>query len=264
VLQKISLNGVQIIFLRKLARKTWAYFEQFVTQKDNWLPPDNYQEHPVERIAHRTSPTNIGLSLMANLAAVDFGYITNGQFIERTTNTFNSLQQMERYKGHFYNWYDTITLGPLPPHYISTVDSGNLAGQLLTLRQGILSMPGQPIIGEQLFKGINDTVQILRTEIKSKNNIRAIQQTLNTILTMETFTLRSVSSQLSQLMSDVENLLAELNQLQDQQSPWPNALRSQCQHVQNELSLVTPWLALSPVPEKFAGLLDMDKVPDLV
>ncbi|HLO81862.1 MAG TPA: glucoamylase family protein, partial [Chitinophagaceae bacterium] len=264
VLQKISLNGVQIIFLRKLARKTWAYFEQFVTQKDNWLPPDNYQEHPVERVAHRTSPTNIGLSLMANLAAVDFGYITIGQFIERTTNTFNTLQQMERNKGHFYNWYDTITLNPLPPHYISTVDSGNLAGQLLTLRQGILAMPDQPILGMQLFKGINDTVQILRSEIKSKNNIRAIQQTLNTILTLEPFTLRAVSSHISQLMIDVENLLAEDNQGQDQQSPWQNALRSQCQHVQNELALVTPWLAQGPVPEKFSGLLEMDKVPDLV
>ncbi|HEX5669076.1 MAG TPA: cyclic beta 1-2 glucan synthetase, partial [Chitinophagaceae bacterium] len=89
VSRMVSLNKAQISFLRKLARKTWAYFDHFVTPMDNWLPPDNYQEHPVERIAHRTSPTNIGLSLMANLGAVDFGYITVGQFIERTTNTFN-------------------------------------------------------------------------------------------------------------------------------------------------------------------------------
>ena len=96
----------QLIFLRKLARKTWAFFETFVGEQDNWLPPDNYQEHPVERIAHRTSPTNIGLSLLANLSAVDFGYLSTGKFIERTTNTIATMCKLERYKGHFYNWYD--------------------------------------------------------------------------------------------------------------------------------------------------------------
>ena len=134
------LTAEQTVFLRKLARKTWDFFETFVGPEDNWLPPDNYQEHPVARIAHRTSPTNIGLSLLANLAAYDFGYITAGQFAERTANTFRTMQPLERHRGHFFNWYDTQSLKPLQPLYISTVDSGNLAGHLLTLRPGLLAI----------------------------------------------------------------------------------------------------------------------------
>ena len=86
------LTAEQTVFLRKVARKTWDFFETFVGPEDNWLPPDNYQEHPVARIAHRTSPTNIGLSLLANLSAYDFGYITAGQLVERTANTFHTMQ----------------------------------------------------------------------------------------------------------------------------------------------------------------------------
>jgi hypothetical protein len=128
--QVAILTGEQNIFLRKLARKTWSFFERFVVLEDNWLPPDNFQEQPVEQIAHRTSPTNIGLSLLGNLTAMDFGYITAGQFIDRTSKTISTMEKMERYKGHFYNWYDTGSLNPLFPKYISTVDSGNLAGHL--------------------------------------------------------------------------------------------------------------------------------------
>ena len=134
------LTEAQTVFLRQLARKTWDFFETFVGPEDNWLPPDNYQEHPVARIAHRTSPTNIGLSLLANLAAYDFGYITGGQLAERTANTFHTMHRLERHRGHFFNWYDTQILQPLLPVYISTVDSGNLAGHLLTLRPGLLAL----------------------------------------------------------------------------------------------------------------------------
>ena len=108
---------------------------------DHWLPPDNFQEHPVAVVAHRTSPTNIGSSLLANLAAYDFGYIPAGQLIERTAQ--RAATRCERWSatdGHFYNWYDTRTLEPLPPLYVSTVDSGNLAGHLLTLRPGLLAL----------------------------------------------------------------------------------------------------------------------------
>ena len=136
--KSISLDKKQKDFLNKLSRKIWAFFETFVVSGDNWLPPDNYQESPVERIAHRTSPTNIGLSLLANLTAFDFGYIPMQVLLIRTSNTLQTLQKMERYAGHFYNWYDTQTLLPLPPNYISTVDSGNMAGHLITLKQGLL------------------------------------------------------------------------------------------------------------------------------
>ena len=129
-----------------MARKTWAFFETYVGPDDHWLPPDNYQEHPVARVAHRTSPTNMGLALLANLSAYDFGYLSGGQLIERTGNAFRSMEALERYRGHFYNWYDTQSLTPLLPIYISSVDSGNLAGQVLTLRAGLLALPDQPFL----------------------------------------------------------------------------------------------------------------------
>ena len=128
------LSADQTVFLRKLSRRTWAFFDTFVGQEDNWLPPDNVQEHPVGRVAHRTSPTNMGLALLANLSAYDFGYIPAGTLIERTANALRTMDSLERYRGHFYNWYDTQSLKPLTPLYVSTVDSGNLAGHLLTLR----------------------------------------------------------------------------------------------------------------------------------
>ena len=122
----------QAHFLRNLARKTWAYFETYVGPDDHFLPPDNVQEHPAVTIAHRTSPTNMGLALLANLTAHDFGYLSTGQLIVRTTNALRA-GIAGRYRGHFYNWYDTQTGSPLAPRYVSTVDS-NLAGHLLTLR----------------------------------------------------------------------------------------------------------------------------------
>ena len=155
------LTADQTIFLRRLSRKTWAFFETFVGPEDHWLPPDNYQEYRVATVAHRTSPTNMGLALLANLSAYDFGYIPAGQLIERTENALRTMESMARYRGHFYNWYDTQSLKPLLPMYISTVDSGNLAAHLLTLRAGLLALPDQRIPGTHLFDGLNDTLRIL-------------------------------------------------------------------------------------------------------
>src|SRR5204862_4242553 len=107
----------QTHFLRRLARKTWAYFETHVGPDDHWLPPDNFQEHPAVGIAHRTSPTNMGLALLANLAAHDFGYVSSGTLVERTANALGTMQGLERHEGHFYNWYDTRSLKPLAPLY---------------------------------------------------------------------------------------------------------------------------------------------------
>jgi cyclic beta-1,2-glucan synthetase len=155
------LTADQTLFLRKLSRKTWAFFETFVGPEDHWLPPDNYQEHPVAGVAHRTSPTNMGLALLANLSAYDFGYISTGRLIERTANALQTMEALERHRGHFYNWYDTQSLQPLLPTYISTVDSGNLAGHLLTLRAGLLALPDQQILGARWFDGLSDTLRIV-------------------------------------------------------------------------------------------------------
>ena len=155
------LTADQTLFLQKISRKTWAFFETFVGPEDHWLPPDNYQEHPVARVAHRTSPTNMGLALLANLAAYDFGYISAGRLVERTENALHTMAALERHRGHFYNWYDTQSLQPLLPIYISTVDSGNLAGHLLTLRAGLLALPDQQILGARWFDGLSHTLRII-------------------------------------------------------------------------------------------------------
>ena len=106
------LSERQWTFLRALARRTWRYFEVLVDAEEHWLPPDNFQEVPEPVVASRTSPTNIGLALLANLAAHDFGYLSGGQLLERTDNTLAAMERLERYRGHFYNWYDTRTLQP--------------------------------------------------------------------------------------------------------------------------------------------------------
>ena len=126
--RETQLTARQSVFLQKTARRTWAFFETFVGTDDHWLPPDNYQEHPVGVIAHRTSPTNMGLALLANLSAYDFGYIPTGYLVERTANTLAAMAKLTRNRGHFYNWYDTQSMQPLTPLYISSVDSGNLGG----------------------------------------------------------------------------------------------------------------------------------------
>ena len=159
--RKASLTLAQMSFLRMLSRRTWAFFDHFIGAQDHWLPPDNYQEYRAAAIAHRTSPTNMGLSLLANLSAYDFGYLTAGQLVVRTANAFATMAALERHQGHFYNWYDTQTLLPLLPRYISTVDSGNLAGHLLTLRAGLLALADDRILPVRLGDGLHDTLGLL-------------------------------------------------------------------------------------------------------
>ncbi|SFM00089.1 GH36-type glycosyl hydrolase domain-containing protein [Pelosinus propionicus] len=123
--------------LQKLSGQIWMFFEDYVTKKENWLPPDNVQLEPPNGIAHRTSPTNIGLYLTCTLAARDFGFIDTPGLIERLERTIGTVEQLDKWKGHLYNWYDTVTLKPLPPLYVSTVDSGNLVVGLVAVKEGV-------------------------------------------------------------------------------------------------------------------------------
>ena len=116
-----------------MAKDIWQFYEDFVTDEDNWLPPDNVQFDPPNGIAHRTSPTNIGLYLACALAARDFGFIDTKGLVERLDRTVSTIERMEKWEGHLYNWYDTTTLKPLPPYYVSTVDSGNLVVSLIAV-----------------------------------------------------------------------------------------------------------------------------------
>ncbi len=123
--------------LREIARDTWRFFDKFMGPENHGLPPDNFQEVPEARIAHRTSPTNIGMGLMATLAAHDLGLIPTDDLVERLDRCLTTMEGLERFEGHFLNWYDTQSLAPLSPRYVSTVDSGNLAGALLAVAEGL-------------------------------------------------------------------------------------------------------------------------------
>ncbi len=117
--------------LRLVARRTWRFFETFVTPADHMLPPDNFQEDPKAVVASRTSPTNVGVYLLSAACARDFGWAGTIESVERLEAVFATLRTLRRFRGHFFNWYDTRDLRPLDPPYISSVDSGNLAGHLI-------------------------------------------------------------------------------------------------------------------------------------
>ncbi|HXE38026.1 MAG TPA: glucoamylase family protein [Azonexus sp.] len=176
-----TLSSEQHFFLRHLSRRTWAFFDNFVGADDHWLPPDNFQEYRIASVAHRTSPTNIGLALLANLSAYDFGYLTAGRLLERTAQTLNTMADLEQHRGHFYNWYDTQTLLPLPPLYVSTVDSGNLAGHLLTLRAGLVALADEKILPPRLYAGLRDTLGVLAetAEAGTKGTLAAFAKLLD-------------------------------------------------------------------------------------
>ena len=149
-------------FLRGVARKTWRYFEAYMGPEDHGLPPDNFQETPEPRVAHRTSPTNIGMGLLATLAAHDLGFIRTDDLLQKIEATLTSLEGLERFEGHLLNWYDTTNLAPLPPRYVSTVDSGNLAGALLTLAEGLRQVSRSPQSAARVCQGIGDVAALLR------------------------------------------------------------------------------------------------------
>ncbi|KPK94958.1 MAG: hypothetical protein AMJ88_02620 [Anaerolineae bacterium SM23_ 63] len=172
------LSEDQEQLLRSLARRTWCYFEQFVDPDDHWLPPDHFQEEPRGIVAHRTSPTNIGLMLLSTLAAYDMGYLGPLDLVLRLRATFDTLGQLERYRGHFLNWYDTSKLEPLSPRYVSTVDSGNLAACLLALRQGCLDLPQSPILRWERWQGLLDIIAAFSgtlERLKDKELVSAVQ-----------------------------------------------------------------------------------------
>ena len=148
--------------LRLVARRTWEFFVAFVTVADRHLPPDNYQEPPKPLVAHRTSPTNIGLYLLAVVSARDFGWIGVAEACDRLDATLNAMVELEHESGHLYNWYDTQTGQPLEPRYISSVDSGNLAGHLLVLSNACREMVDRPLPIEAALAGIDDAIELTR------------------------------------------------------------------------------------------------------
>ena len=159
---RLRISAADRTASRLIARRTWRYFETFVTAADSHLPPDNFQEDPAPVVARRTSPTNIGLYLLATVAARDFGWLGTADMVERLEATFKTLGGLERCHGHFYNWYATADGRPLDPRYVSAVDSGNLAGHLIALANA-LREPLPPAGRSTIRSGIDDAFTLLRS-----------------------------------------------------------------------------------------------------
>ncbi|MCM1512292.1 MAG: cyclic beta 1-2 glucan synthetase [Oxalobacter formigenes] len=281
------LSPGHLLYLRKLARKIWAFFDTHVTTENNWLPPDNIQEAlsaafldkplpPGYRkdnlgriIACRTSPTNIGLALLAYLAAADFAYIPVGQAISRTSLTFSSLSRMDRYRGHFYNWYDTTTLKTIQtPLYLSTVDSGNLAGHLLTLKSGLQELICRPAISPRLSNGLYDTFSILAEYLPEKNELT--QEITSQWLSRDektAFSLHDIFCWVERLANHAGRLVnTQANQKKTFGLFWAKTFHKQCCQMLEEISLLMPWVTLTEwrhQPDRFDSLNRLPTLDEL-
>ncbi len=172
---RLSLSDADARALRLVARRTWRFFETFVTAEDHMLPPDNFQEDPKPVVAHRTSPTNLGLYLLSAVSARDFGWAGTTETVDRLEATFATMGRLQRFRGHFYNWYDTRDLRPLDPQYISSVDSGNLAGHLIALAIACREWIRRPQAGPELFAGIEDGLDLTRETLQGLPDDRRTQ-----------------------------------------------------------------------------------------
>ena len=163
---------------RLVARHTWRYFETFVTATDSFLPPDNFQETPDPIVAHRTSPTNIGLYLLSTTSARDFGWIGTSDALDRLEATLTTVGRMEKFRGHLFNWYDTRDLRPLDPPYISSVDSGNLGGHLISIANACQDWMDRPSTLERQLQSVTDTLGLVREEAQRQNPQHATRSVL--------------------------------------------------------------------------------------
>jgi hypothetical protein len=181
-LQMVSLTHVDREIVEMTARATWRWFETFVCESENWLPPDNIQEQPKYLIAHRTSPTNMGMALLADLAACDLGYLPPNKWIERCNHMIDTMERLPIHRGHYFNWYDTKNLTPLPPRYLSTVDSGNLAGAMLVLVQGLQGINLRRVNLLQVINSLVISLKLMREDSVGNEKVDAVIADMQTRL----------------------------------------------------------------------------------
>ena len=263
------LSPDKIKTARQIARRTWRFFETFVRDEDNWLPPDNFQEDP-EALAHRTSPTNIGLLLLSTISAYDFGYIGTIELAERLGLTFRTLEKMTRFRGHFLNWYDTKTLAPLAPRYVSTVDSGNLAGHLLAVKQSIVEIENRPLFDRRILAGLEDIVELMneeagilsesgrRTDAFTNRQLRGEAEACRALLAgnqkittpAEYLNLLVSLQNHAEVINDMTGALAQEHgdELFDELRFWASSLIHQTKNVRRDLEAFLPWATRDYLP----------------
>jgi hypothetical protein len=248
-LRRRPLDAEDTHYARRTARLTWRFFETFAGPDDNWLPPDNFQEDPQPVLAHRTSPTNIGLFLLSTLAAYDLGYLGFSELVQRLDLTFESLHKLPRYRGHYLNWYDTQTLQPVAPHYISTVDSGNLAGHLIAVEQACLELADQPLFGARIIDGLSDVVALLAEANCSRMPV--VREEINSCARLLTGGAPATAGLWLSLFASLEHRAAKIRSLipkierddLDELCFWTNALEQSAHSLRLELETFVPTIA---------------------
>jgi cyclic beta-1,2-glucan synthetase len=259
-----ALSASQQRFLRLSSRHTWRYFADFVCAEEHWLPPDNFQEHPAPQVAKRTSPTNIGMSLLATQTAYDFGYVSAEEFLTRTANTLETMEKLERYRGHFYNWYDTRNLEILPPQYISAVDSGNLMGSLLILQAGLIELKSQPLLSSPTFQGLQDTLNALSEHLppsldpRTAEAVALLQEKLQTLSAsaLGPPSLLAADMALAEIFDLSLVLSASSHEPDSELAYWIGALDKQVRHVRLDLRSLVPDLPADTSIPTLAGLAE--------
>jgi cyclic beta-1,2-glucan synthetase len=271
-----ALSLADTTALRLGARRTWRFFERFVTAEDNMLPPDNFQEDPKPALAHRTSPTNIGLYLLSIVAAHDFGWIGTHDTVERLGATLDTLKRMEQFRGHFFNWYGTRDLRPLDPRYVSSVDSGNLAGHLIALGNACREMIARPVVERQWLKGIEDSIALVRESLGeltadrrshtvTPKQLKEVLDTMAPLTQSEPRTVVEIAAWLTELAAHSDSAtdiaraltLERADPAAGEVLAWAEALRACISSHQRDVEL------LKPLATHGAGVTTPDAVPTL-
>ena len=279
--------------LRLIARRTWRFFETFVTSKDHMLPPDNFQEEPRPAVAHRTSPTNLGLYLLSTITANDFGWMGLRDTSERLETTLTAMEMLERFRGHFYNWYDTHDLRPLDPKVISSVDSGNLAGHLIAAGNACTEIFKRPLADSGWMQGIADSLILARHSLptllsrvqfrsESRTRLDAELDGLNTSLREIPKDTPEVIRKLEELSRRADNLVVIVRTEVDELGKsakgewgtellfWADAVQLSIKSHERDFELLKPWAILSAAGESglklmFQNMLSfpVDSIPSL-
>ncbi|MFO7568125.1 MAG: glucoamylase family protein [Enhygromyxa sp.] len=262
--------------MRRLARRTWAFFERTIGPEDHWLPPDHLQEHPKGEVAHRTSPTNIAMGMLSTVSAYELGYFDLLELVVRLRNMIENLGQLPRHNGHFFNWCDTTTLRPLEPRYVSTVDSGNLAIALLLVEQSCreLSEVARPF--DRRCDGLCDTLDVFVEELESwgpaadpaRRQLAAMRARLEGVRGPADW-LRALDGLEDSAFVALDRALLDLFEAEqgghdpiafEHLRGWAAQLRRDVGSLRNELGVQLPWLPLAtttpgPVPSALTPTL---------
>jgi cellobiose phosphorylase len=261
--------------LKGYARRTWHFFEQYMNEEHSWLPPDNVQEDPYIGPVGRTSPTNIGLALVSIPTAYEMGYITLTDMIERLENTLNAMLMLDRYRGHFYNWYSTRLGAILSPNYVSTVDSGNLAASLLVVQRFLQQIGQKRWLNPVFWDGLDQTVFVLEELVKELDDLGGYKK-LHELLTQKLENVKDVlPKEAPEDISDWQNALNKLHPkakelgeinlsiLQDEfedlkYGEWKDWFNRPCIQIDNQLQEIRDYLSKNGQTTEPSGTSDVE------